>query len=306
MLSILTSIQTGNPIGEYSTILYSPGAEDSFYAKAVADDRGTITFWGSGKIKTAFNTAVVQRVVVTRNDYTTPWYMVSATGTTTGMTGTPAANEVAFSTKDSSYITVSLENDFNKVCFEEVFADNIGIRVAESVTSKGTAIILGNDNTGQASKQLGHSVVFYSLHGTPIDAQSDILSGSGAIKPVDPTSEGYTFASWYTSMNYNTIWDFNTPITEDIQLFAKWTENASSSNPNTPANPNQPSSPSSSGGSDSYDPTYSISVPSGLTGGKVSVTPTSASVGQRVTVTVKPNHRLGYVVLLVVSYVESP
>lgn len=43
------------------------------------------------------------------------------------------------------------------------------------------------------------------------------------------------------------------------------------------------------GGSSDSDPTYSITVPSRVTGGTVKVTPTSASDRQRVTITVKPN-----------------
>ncbi len=82
---------------------------------------------------------------------------------------------------------------------------------------------------------------------------------------------------------YKTAWSFDTPITEDIRLFAKWTE--SSSNPSKPSNPGS----SSSSSSGDNDPSYSISVPSGLTGGKISVTPTRASAGQRVTITVTPD-----------------
>lgn len=48
------------------------------------------------------------------------------------------------------------------------------------------------------------------------------------------------------------------------------------------------STPDYSSSSDS-DPTYSITVPSRVTGGTVKLSPTNASAGQRVTITVKPN-----------------
>ena len=51
--------------------------------------------------------------------------------------------------------------------------------------------------------------------------------------------------------------------------------------------------PSYSGGSSSYDPTYSVSTPSKTENGSVTVSPKSASKGDRVTVTVKPDS--GYV-----------
>ena len=48
-----------------------------------------------------------------------------------------------------------------------------------------------------------------------------------------------------------------------------------------------------SGGSSSYDPTYSVSTPSKTEHGTVTVSPKSASKGDTVTVTVKPDS--GYV-----------
>lgn len=220
----VTSIQTGDPIGEYSTSLYSPGAKDGFFAKTAANARGEIIFEEGGTIKTSFDTAVEQRVVVTRNDYTTPWYMVSATGTTTGVTAAPSADEVSFSTKDSSPVAVSAANDFNQVTFEKVSTDNAeGIRIAQSDADAGMAVILDGNDVIQDSKSLGYSAVFYSLCGTRIDAQSDIPGGGKVVRPADPVRVGYKFDGWYLDLDYVDPWSFDTPVTEDIRLYAKWT-----------------------------------------------------------------------------------
>ncbi|MBR7037535.1 InlB B-repeat-containing protein [bacterium] len=32
-----------------------------------------------------------------------------------------------------------------------------------------------------------------------------------------------TFDGWYTNPEFNQAFDFNSPITEDISLYAKWT-----------------------------------------------------------------------------------
>ena len=40
-------------------------------------------------------------------------------------------------------------------------------------------------------------------------------------KPTDPTKEGYTFEGWYKEGS-TTPFDFSTPITADIKLYAKW------------------------------------------------------------------------------------
>ena len=41
-----------------------------------------------------------------------------------------------------------------------------------------------------------------------------------------PTVEGYTFDDWYTDATYSTKFDFNTPITGDTKVYAKWEKNA--------------------------------------------------------------------------------
>lgn len=40
-----------------------------------------------------------------------------------------------------------------------------------------------------------------------------------------PTREGYIFDGWYTDTSFQIPFDFNTPITSDITLYAKWIEN---------------------------------------------------------------------------------
>jgi len=45
--------------------------------------------------------------------------------------------------------------------------------------------------------------------------------------PVNPTRDGYTFEGWYTAENNGEKFDFDTIITEDITLYAKWREKSS-------------------------------------------------------------------------------
>lgn len=44
-----------------------------------------------------------------------------------------------------------------------------------------------------------------------------------AQQPTDPIKEGYTFAGWYTDANLTKEFDFTTPITQDIKIYAKFT-----------------------------------------------------------------------------------
>lgn len=53
-------------------------------------------------------------------------------------------------------------------------------------------------------------------HGKPIDTG----------KLTIPQVEGFTFDGWYTDDTYDTEFDFNTPITGDTKVYAKWEKNA--------------------------------------------------------------------------------
>ena len=60
-------------------------------------------------------------------------------------------------------------------------------------------------------------------HGTAPASQTVELNGK-AVKPADPTAEGYVFRGWYTTAACTTEFDFNTPIAADTTLYAKWDE----------------------------------------------------------------------------------
>ena len=105
----------------------------------------------------------------------------------------------------------------------------------------------------------GHTVTY--MDGENVYAMQ-VVSGK-ASAPDTPVKSGYTFAGWYLDENR---FDFNTAITGNITLTAKWTRNRSNSSPN-----------------------YSINVPDKTNNGSVTVSPKSASKGSTVTVTVTPD-----------------
>ena len=106
-------------------------------------------------------------------------------------------------------------------------------------------------------------------HGTAPEAQT-VNAGATAVKPEDPTAPGYTFNGWCTEPQRINIYDFETPVTEDLTLYAKWIEK------------------SSSGGGGSGSGACSIKT-ADAEHGTVTVSLTSAAQGQTVTVTVKPD-----------------
>lgn len=66
-----------------------------------------------------------------------------------------------------------------------------------------------------------YNVSFESNGGSAIDSIV-IEKGTEFEEPDDPTMEGYTFKGWYIDSEFETEFDFDTPLTEDIVLYAKW------------------------------------------------------------------------------------
>ena len=64
-------------------------------------------------------------------------------------------------------------------------------------------------------------VEFETNGGSPVSSQV-VDYGYTVAKPADPEKTGYDFGGWYTDKNCTDPFDFSTPITEDITLYAKW------------------------------------------------------------------------------------
>ncbi len=61
-------------------------------------------------------------------------------------------------------------------------------------------------------------------HGTAPAAQT-VDNGAKATEPEALTETGYTFGGWYKEAACTNEYDFDTPVTADITLYAKWTAN---------------------------------------------------------------------------------
>ncbi len=73
-----------------------------------------------------------------------------------------------------------------------------------------------------------YTVSFEANGGSAVASQS-VVSGSKATKPADPTKEGYTFGGWYQDATLSAVFDFNTAITANTKLYAKWTSTSAPS-----------------------------------------------------------------------------
>lgn len=70
------------------------------------------------------------------------------------------------------------------------------------------------------------TVAFNSNGGSACDTKFVATVDGKLVKPADPTRDGYTFGGWYTDEACTQAYDFSTPVTADLTLYAKWTKNA--------------------------------------------------------------------------------
>ena len=70
-----------------------------------------------------------------------------------------------------------------------------------------------------------YTVQFVSDHGSFADQTIEHGKSIDTGKLTIPKVDGYTFGGWYADKTYNTTFDFNTSITSNTTVYAKWTAN---------------------------------------------------------------------------------
>lgn len=70
-----------------------------------------------------------------------------------------------------------------------------------------------------------YEVSFITEHGKTPTSQN-VPYNKTATNPGELTAEGYTFGGWYADEKHTTEFDFNTQITSDTKVYAKWEKNA--------------------------------------------------------------------------------
>lgn len=72
-------------------------------------------------------------------------------------------------------------------------------------------------------KEIKVKVIFNTNGGSNISNQN-LYKYDKAVKPADPTREGYIFVGWFSDFNLTKEYDFTLPVTTDLTLYAKWNE----------------------------------------------------------------------------------
>ena len=67
----------------------------------------------------------------------------------------------------------------------------------------------------------GYTVTFDAQGGSSVPTARPV-QGRPMVRPADPVREGYTFEGWYRDAAGARAWDFSSPVTGDMTLYAKW------------------------------------------------------------------------------------
>lgn len=54
-------------------------------------------------------------------------------------------------------------------------------------------------------------------------SERSVRAGQAISEPKAPTRSGYVFDGWYTTKSGGSKYDFSTPVTADLNLYAHWT-----------------------------------------------------------------------------------
>jgi uncharacterized repeat protein (TIGR02543 family) len=139
------------------------------------------------------------------------------------VTITPVATD-DYEIDESSYKYVSGDHDVE-------YFENRGTTFKESfeVTANGIYTVYVKDKAGNESVAKitvsninTYTVTFKDYNGDTLKTQSGMYSWDKATSPDVPRRTGYTFEGWFTDSALTIPYDFETLITEDLTLYAKW------------------------------------------------------------------------------------
>ena len=178
--------------------------------------------------------------------------------------------------------------------FEKWIVNTSNVTLADENSEKTTFTMVGGNVEITASLKTtvttsaAFTIIFDSNGGTETESQT-VNEGDTVTKPVNPTKEGYTFKGWFKDEALTEEYDFSTPVTDDITLYAAWEKNKSDSKEDTSDPSYAGGNSSSGGGSSSSSSKNEVTVDKKTENGIVKIDKDTASKGSTVTITVTPD-----------------
>ena len=123
----------------------------------------------------------------------------------------------------------NLSNDEFRAPYTEESLQNYQLKLDEINAKVGNATSIEDIENAivalkNAEKELDPKpcyVTFESNGGTEV-SQQKILYGESVVEPAEPTRDGYIFNNWYADQELTKLYDFSSPVKDNITLYAGW------------------------------------------------------------------------------------
>ena len=152
-------------------------------------------------------------------------------------------SEVSFWKSESATVKqsyINLEgNKYNpSLTKTEEYTMDAGFTVEDAAQPSTGSVTNNNPNPPVSDGNMNNAYrVLFNDGATTLSVQTDLSSGDKLTKPETPVKDGYTFAGWYKDSACTQGWDFETGISGDMTLYAKWTAAGSSGETEATATP---------------------------------------------------------------------
>jgi uncharacterized repeat protein (TIGR02543 family) len=210
----------GTSNDSYKTALFC-NKENGYYANIESGANGDFVFGSNGSVNAQLSGTSQATIALTMDSSADDMYTTYVTGNGggdgIGLSPSAGGGTVA---SFSGNAQIKMSGDYNSVEFGDVSEVSGGVTVAETADE----VLLTASGAEIAKKRKGHSIAFHTLGGTPIEALVNIPDGTAATAPKTPEKEGYVFSGWYLDPDYRSAFEFTTPVTSNLTLYAKWTD----------------------------------------------------------------------------------
>ncbi len=111
----------------------------------------------------------------------------------------------------------------NNTVTEYAAVDNSRMQTENRANNYTPPITYITNDKPQPAAVTSHTVQFETNGGHEIKTQT-INNGHKISKPNDPKKEGFLFDGWYKDPEFTEPFDFQSPVNEDLTIYAKWKE----------------------------------------------------------------------------------
>lgn len=101
-----------------------------------------------------------------------------------------------------------------------------------AVTYKNTVTPTRKPSSGSGGGTAKYTVKFDTNGGSTI-ANKTVVRNNIVAEPAQPQKDGYIFCGWYCDSDFKTSYNFDSKVTKNITLYAKWIKNSAEEEPDT-------------------------------------------------------------------------